>query len=458
MKRILTASVATLGCKLNQSESDQISRQLRQAGVTLVPFGGAADLYIINSCTVTHVGDRKSRHLVRQAVRANPESFVAVVGCYAETDPGAVAAIEGVGAVLGNRSKGDLLPSLRSLGLEFPAETDPDADVAAGFDLRCPGDEVYSPAGARTRAFVKVQEGCDNFCSYCIVPTARGHQHSRPAGEVVAEIRALAAEGYQEVVLTGVNITAYGRDHGAPQAREMAQGRGLLMLLERVLAETDVPRIRLSSLQPEDWSGDFYRLWDSGRMCRHLHFSLQSGCDSVLRRMRRRYNGERYRRVVDEARRALPGVALTSDVIAGFPGETDAEHLETEIFLRSIGFAGLHVFKYSPRSGTPAAEMDGQVSPGVKQERSDRLMALAGEMSEEYRRRFLGTTLEVLWEEEISPGQARGLGLPGGWTGLSDNYVRVYAGGGGALGGSISGARAERLAGDGVVGTPTRWG
>lgn len=451
MKQVLTASVATLGCKLNQSESDQISRQLRQAGVTLVPFGGSADLYIINSCTVTHVGDRKSRHLVRQAVRSNPESFVAVVGCYAETDPGAVAAIEGVGAVLGNRSKDDLLSTLRSLGLEFPGETGMNMDAAADLSLR-------SPVDARTRAFVKVQEGCDNLCSYCIVPTARGHQHSRPAGEVIAEIRGLTSEGYQEVVLTGVNITAYGRDHGASDAREMSQGRGLLMLLERVLAETDVPRIRLSSLQPEDWSSDFYRIWDSGRVCRHLHFSLQSGCDSVLRRMRRRYNVDRYRRVVDEARRALAGVALTTDVIAGFPGETDAEHEETERFLRSIGFAGLHVFKYSPRSGTPAAEMGGQVDPRVKQERSDRLMALAGEMSEDYRRQFLGATLEVLWEEEISQGQRRGLGIHEGWTGLSDNYVRVYAGGGEALGGSISGARAERLAGDGVVGRLTRWG
>lgn len=441
MRRIRTASIATLGCKLNQSESDQMARQLVEAGVTLVPFGQPADLYLVNSCTVTHIGDRKSRQLIRQAVRANPEAFVAVAGCYAELEAEAVKAIEGVGAVLGNRGKDRLVELLREHSLEV-------------------GEGQGERLVPRTRAFVKTQEGCDNHCTYCIVPTARGHQRSRPVGEILEEIRRLVGEGHQEVVLTGVNITSYGRDWGSRATRENAQGRGLLRLLERILDETDLPRLRLSSLQPEDWNPDFCALWGSGRLCRHLHLSLQSGSDAVLKRMRRRYNVDEYARIVAEARQALPGVAITTDVIVGFPGETEEEQRETESFLRSIGFAGLHVFKYSPRSGTPAATMPDQVDPRVKQERSERLIALAEEMGREYRAQFLGSVLGVLWEESLPGGEARRLGLEvngSRWfTGLSDNYLRVYGSSPRDLAGTVSGARIERPAGEGVVGAPLR--
>ncbi|MHB0870295.1 MAG: tRNA (N(6)-L-threonylcarbamoyladenosine(37)-C(2))-methylthiotransferase MtaB, partial [Chloroflexota bacterium] len=441
MRRIRTASIATLGCKLNQSESDQMTRQLAEAGVTLVPFGQPADLYLVNSCTVTHIGDRKSRQLIRQAVRANPQAFVAVAGCYAEVEAEAVAAIEGVGAVLGNREKDRLVEALREydLLLGWDGLSDDEKGVAApikGAATAAVSREESSlergrgSAPSRTRAFVKIQEGCDNHCSYCIVPTARGHQRSRPAEEVVEEIRRLVAEGHQEVVLTGVNITAYGRDFGSRVTRENARGMGLLRLLERILAETELPRLRLSSLQPEDWTPAFYGLWGSDRLCRHLHLSLQSGSDAVLKRMRRRYNVEQYARIVDEARSALPGVAVTTDVIVGFPGESEAEFEETQGFLRSIRFAGLHVFKYSPRTGTPAATMLDQVAPRVKQARSDRLIALAQEMAVEFRSQFLGSVLGTLWEERLPEREARRLGLNGGengsswWTGLSDNYVR----------------------------------
>ena len=314
---------------------------------------------------------------------------------------------------------------------------------------------------SRTRAFVKIQEGCDNNCSYCIVPTARGHQRSLPADEVLAEIRRLSSEGCQEIVLTGVNITSYGRDHGAPDARESARGLGLVRLLHSIVAETEIPRIRLSSLQPEDWNPRFYELWSTGRLCRQLHLSLQSGSDSVLRRMRRRYNTARYAQIVEEARRALPGVAITTDVIVGFPGETEAEHLETEEFLRSTGFAGLHVFKYSPRAGTDAAVMAGQVEPRVKQERSERLLALAEELSRSFRNQFDGAVLGVLWEESLSTAQASKLGLERDdgkifWSGISDNYLRVYASGPETLQGTISGARIGPVAGDGVLGALVR--
>jgi threonylcarbamoyladenosine tRNA methylthiotransferase MtaB len=260
-------------------------------------------------------------------------------------------------------------------------------------------------------------------------------------------------------VLTGVNITAYGRDYRSPSAGQNARGVGLLKLVARILEETDIPRLRLSSLQPEDWTPRFYDLWASGRLCRHLHLSLQSGSNAVLRRMRRRYNVSQYARIVEEARKALPGVAVTTDVIAGFPGESESEQLETERFLRSIGFAGLHVFKYSPRSGTDAAEMPGQVAPAVKQERSERLIGLAREMSRGFRSESLGTVLSVLWEEVGPAGEARGLGIEVDgtlWTGLSDNYIRVYGASPAALGGSISGARVTALAGEGVLAVPLR--
>ncbi len=487
--RIRTASIATLGCKLNQSESDQMARRLVQAGVAMVPFGQPADLCLINSCTVTHIGDRKSRQLIRQAIRANPAAFVAVAGCYAELEPDTVSAIEGVSAVLGNAGKERLIEALEGYALVLGGDfrdrraagqsAPPYAPGQGGLqnaEPRTQNPEPGSPAGAgsytqnpeaaqrpssHTRAFVKIQEGCDNFCSYCIVPRARGHQRSLPAEEILDEIGRLEAAGYGEIVLTGVNITAYGRDHGSTAARNSARGVGLVGLLERIVSETEIPRVRLSSLQPEDWNPRFYELWSSGRLCRHLHLSLQSGSDAVLRRMRRRYNTGQYARIVEEARRKLPEVAITTDVITGFPGESDAEHLETEAFLRSVDFAGLHVFKYSPRNGTDAAAMTDQVSPQVKQTRSDRLIALAEEMSRDFRAGFDGSVLGVLWEESLSPAQVRSIGVDGRdgriwWSGISDNYVRVYAAGPESLQGTIGGARIGALAGDGVLGTIVR--
>lgn len=310
------------------------------------------------------------------------------------------------------------------------------------------------------RAFVKVQDGCDNACSYCVVPRARGPHRSVPAEHAIAEIRSLVEAGYQEVVLTGVNISAYGRD-GTSESGAAARGQGLARLLRRILDETDLPRLRLSSLQPEDWHPDLFALWDSGRLCRHLHLSLQSGSNSVLRRMRRRYDVERYAAIVEEARRQVPGVAITTDVIVGFPGETDQEFAETERFIRAVGFAGLHVFKYSPREGTVAATMEGQVHSRVKQERSARLIALGGAMASDFASGFAGSVLSVLWEEPLTRSEVHRLLADGRngstwWSGLSDNYLRVYACGERILAGAIAGARVERTAGEGVLGVLAR--
>lgn len=462
--QIRTAAIATLGCKLNQSESDEMARQLDEAGVAIVPFGHAADLFIINSCTVTHVGDRKSRHLVRQAVRANPSAYVAVTGCYAELEPKTIEAIEGVSAIIGNAGKGKLLDALRERGLCFGVTDGESERVSEETSLpfsRSLAPSITRSLTAKTRAFVKIQEGCDNNCSYCIVPQARGEGHSLSTEAIVKEIRRRVDEGYQEVVLTGVNITAFDRDRGTASAVDAARGMGLVRLLEAILELTTIPRIRLSSLQPEDWNSGYYPLFDTGRLCRQLHLSLQSGSDAVLRRMRRRYNSRQYREIVEAARQEIPGVAITTDVIAGFPGETEEEHEESEQFLRSIGFAGLHVFKYSPRTGTPAATMPEQVPAQVKQDRSERLIGLADAMGREFRAGFAGTVLSVLWEEPLSRGDAQNLGLEqsGGrimWSGLSDNYIRVYARGPEGLHGTIGGAIIGPVVGDGVLGTLVR--
>lgn len=444
-----------------------MARQLAEAGVLLVPFGQQADLQVVNSCTVTHVGDRKSRQLIRQAARRHPDGYLLVAGCYAELEPKAVLSIDGVDAVLGNDEKDQLVGALRRRSLRVGHDLIPLPPSPEGRGKHFPspvGGEVGDgPEGGprRTRAFVKIQDGCDNRCSYCVVPAARGHQRSRPLEDILRELQVLVAEGYREVVLTGVNITSYGRDYIHSHGQE-AGATDLYGLLRRILAETEVQRLRLSSLQPEDWGPRFYDLWESGRLCRHLHLSLQSGSGAVLERMRRRYNLDGYADLVQGARRALPGVAITTDVIVGFPGESEAEQSETEQFLRSIGFAGLHVFKYSSRAGTPAAKMAGQVAPRVKQERSQRLIDLGERMAHEFRARLVGTVLSVLWEEPLSGTEARrvGLGANGSpsscWMGLSDSYVRVYADGSPDLKGMISGARVERLAGEGVVGTTLR--
>jgi threonylcarbamoyladenosine tRNA methylthiotransferase MtaB len=461
LKQIRTASIATLGCKLNQSESDRMARQLSDAGVSIVQNGQPVDLFVVNSCTVTHIGDRKSRQLIRHAVRSNPEAFVLVTGCYAEMDPETVSAIEGVNAVLGNEGKERLVEALRGFGLEVGGSSHP-VDQPEGrsttLQLLCEnklGISQREMGHERSRAFVKIQEGCDNYCTYCIVPMARGHRRSRPAEDIVDEIKRLVLEGRQEIVLTGVNITAYGRDYGVKDEQPKDRSQGLRELVERILAETNVPRIRLTSLQPQDWSSNMYDLWNSGRLCRHLHLSLQSGSDTVLKRMRRRYNVDQYARIVAEAKKALPGVAITTDVIVGFPGETESEFLETEEFLRSISLAGFHVFKYSPREGTPAAKMPDQVDPKVKQERSDRLIALARESGEKFRASLIGSMLEVFWEERLTPDEARRLGLRSEgsvcWKGLSDNYVKVYAAEPEWIGGRITGAKVEKLSGDGVL-------
>ncbi len=393
-----TVALESLGCKLNQAEIQSLARQLAGAGYRLVSPADKADIYILNTCTVTHVADRKSRHLLRLARRRNPAARLVAIGCYAQRSPNELAGIEGVELVLDNRQKWHLLKLLGDAGsVSSPS--------APAYITPHQGDR-------RTRAFIKVQDGCRSFCAYCIVPLVRNREQSVPVEKVIALVKELAVNDCKEVVLTGTEIGTYN-----------CNGTGFRGLLEQVLLETEIPRLRISSLQPPEISPELIGLWQNPRLCPHFHLSLQSGSDTVLTRMKRRYTSAEYRSVVALIRDALPEAAVTTDVIVGFPGETDAEFRETYDFCRQLEFARIHVFPYSPRPGTGAATMPQQVSEKVKKQRSQQMLALAEESAKIFQQGFLGKTLEVLWEKKAG----------GVWSGLTGNYIKVYAGSGGDL-------------------------
>jgi len=380
-------ALETVGCKLNQAETQLLSRQFARAGYRLVPPDDGADVYVLNTCTVTHVADGKCRRLLKSARRRNPSALVVAIGCYVERARRELTQMKGVDLVLDNRQKMDLLLRLKEYG--YPAH---------------PGASS-TRADFRTRAFIKVQDGCDNFCSYCIVPLVRGRGKSQPLERVISEVKTRVADGYQEVVLTGTEIGAY-----------RYEGTGLKELLQLILKETRVARLRLSSLQPQEITPELLGLWADERLCRQFHLSLQSGSDAVLKQMKRRYSTSDYQRAVALIRQAVPGVAITTDVIVGFPSETEAEFEQSYSFCKQMQFARIHVFSYSPRPGTQAALMPHQVEDKVKRERSRRMLALGRACVRSFRRKFLGKTLLVLWEKETC----------GVWSGLTDNYIRVY--------------------------------
>jgi len=386
MRVYLTA----LGCKLNQSEVESWARGLAAAGCDIVKNPADADLYIINTCTVTHVAARKSRQIVRRCARANPQAEIIVTGCYAEVSPAELARLPGVSLVLGTTGKERLVESVAE---QF------------GLSLRQIKADFQRLPAMHTRAFVKIQDGCDNACTYCIVRIARGRQRSRPLHDILAEVLARQAEGYQELVLTGVHIGAYGRECG----------ESLADLIHAILAHTHFPRLRLSSIEPWDVSSDLLSVWENSRLCRHLHLPLQSGCDATLQRMNRRYTTAQYRDLVCRARAAIPDLAVTTDVIVGFPGEDEHEFAVGADFVASMDFARIHVFPFSPRPGTTAASMPGQVSVHTKKQRVERMCTIARQNAAAFRRRFIGRTMDVLWEN----------GQGDQWNGLTDNYIRV---------------------------------
>lgn len=406
--------LTSLGCKLNQAEIESLAREMAAAGFHVLTDPTHADWAIVNTCAVTQVADRKSRQLIRGLRRRNPALCIAVTGCSTASSPREIADLEGVALVVGNGDKARLLERLREADGSVPP---------------APRGPLPLPAG-RTRALVKVQDGCDNACTYCFVRLARGAQRSRPPDAVLGEVRERLDEGYREIVLTGVHIGAYGRDSapGAPLPPEA--GWSLARLVRRVLCETAVGRVRLSSIEPQDLTDDLLALWGDGRLCRHVHLPIQSGSDAVLRRMGRAYDARHVAERAEALRRRAPDIAITTDVMVGFPGETDEEFAATMAFVEAIGFSRLHVFRFSPRPGTAAARMEGRVSPAVARARSRALIERGRELALNYHRRLVGRRdVVALLEERAGPADGGAL-----WTGLTDTYVRVRARGEGDLG------------------------
>lgn len=431
-----TATLVSLGCKVNQGELRQWGLALARAGVSLVDAGSEADLAIVNTCAVTCDGDKASRKAIRQAARRNPDSFVVATGCYASIDPEAVADATGVDLVVANADKDTLVQRLVDLGVVAPGSCDADAGDQAGAAQPAadawthrserPGWVTRLPALERkARAFVKVQDGCNSHCTYCIVPAARGPQRSRSIRAVVDEIGLLYRLGYREAVLSGVQIGAYGSDWDRASGRvRRGSGPSLTALVERILIETPMPRVRISSIQPQDWPPGLLDLWQDSRLCRHLHLPLQSGSDSVLRRMVRRYRVADFRTLVERVRAAVPEIAITADLMVAFPGESEAEHAASLDFVGEMAFAEQHVFRYSPRPGTAAVRLADEVPPDTAKRRAAEARALDADQRARYQEPFVGRTVEVLWEEPI---MAAGTADEATWSGLTDNYLRVQA-------------------------------
>ncbi len=390
-----------VGCRLNQSEIDSMSRQFSALGHEIVDTPADADQLILNTCAVTNEATRTSRKLIREFHRQNPSGETTVTGCYAQLEPQQLAGLPGVKRVVGNDEKDRLVSMITGAPIEI-------------FDSE-PHERAPLPGTmGRTRAFVKVQDGCDNACTFCVTTIARGSGRSRSIAEVVQEVNALHNFGYREAVLTGVHLGSYGHDLGDDD--------GLTHLVQALLNDSDMPRLRLSSLEPWDLSPAFFELWADRRLCPHLHLPLQSGCDATLKRMRRHTSQSSFRALMQAARRAIPDVRITTDVIAGFPGETDDEFEQSTAFIREMDFGGLHVFRYSSRPGTPASRMRGQVNNRKRKERSARLLEMSESMTARFAERLHGTEAEVLWEQ-ISGA------TPDGYvhTGYTENYMRARA-------------------------------
>jgi threonylcarbamoyladenosine tRNA methylthiotransferase MtaB len=390
----------TIGCRLNQAEIESLARQFRTAGHEIVRTAAEAGLVVVNTCTVTAEAASDSRAAIRRAKRLGAEQIV-VTGCWATLEAGSAASMPGVQRIFPNQQKDRLVADLLGLSQEF-------------FDFEPLARQPLPGLHQRTRAFIKAQDGCDNACTFCITTVARGASRSRPVEEIAADIQAALEGGTKEIVLTGVQLESWGRDFKTPQR--------LSDLLAELLARTSIPRLRLSSIEPWDLEADFFRLWSDPRLCRHLHLPLQSGSTAVLKRMARKTRPDEFAALISSARSIIPDVAITTDLITGFPGETEAEFAETVKFVKVIGFSGGHVFPYSLRPGTPAARMKGLVRNDMAKKRAAALRLVLAESAEAYRRKFIGETMPVLWEARTHP-------IDSGWQieGLTDNYIRVVA-------------------------------
>ena len=408
--------IRTHGCKLNQADSDAIARQFNEAGYRLVNSVSEADVFVLNTCTVTANADAKARQALRAARRANPTAIIVATGCYPQRAVQELQQLDAVSLVVNNTQKDGLVSQVmelhRRVCLSPPL-------VNSNPVAPCP-DVGENPNGlppvaigtGRSRAMIKIQEGCDQVCAYCIVPRVRGRERSIPPETLIGEINRRTEEGFQEVVLTGTQLGTYGFD--LPQIN-------LVGLLRRILAETDLPRLRVSSLQPQEIRAELLQLWENSRLCPHFHVPLQSGSDAILKSMRRRYDTEGFGQSVRMIREFVRDPGISTDLIVGFPGEGEEEFRQSREFAASMGFSDMHIFPYSRRPGTSAHHFDRQVDAIDKRSRVNQMLEVASQASQEFRRNQLGQTRAVLWES------CREKGRPPTWSGLTDNYIRVYA-------------------------------
>lgn len=402
------AALHNLGCKVNAYETEAMQHLLEEAGYEIVPFTQKADVYVINTCSVTNMADRKSRQMLHKAKKNNPDSIVVATGCYVQTSEKEVLNDLSVDIVIGNDRKHDLVRLLEEYSLDSVNDTVDDIN-----DGKHDFEELFiDQTKEHTRAFIKVQDGCNQFCSYCIIPYARGRVRSRRFENVIAEVERLAANGFKEVVLTGIHLSSYGVD--------FEEATGLLELIQAVNAVKGIERIRLGSLEPkivtEHFASELSKL---DKICPHFHLSLQSGCDATLKRMNRKYTTKEYERGCELLRKYFVHPAITTDVIVGFPGETEEEFEQTEAYLEHIHFYEMHIFKYSKRKGTRAAVMPDQIDEQIKAARSEKLIALGHDMSKEFRKFYIGKNEEVLFEEKAVIGDKEY------FVGYTKEYVKV---------------------------------
>ena len=395
----------TLGCKVNQYETEAMLELFEKEGYEKAETEDYADVYVINTCTVTHMSDRKSRQYIRRMKKKNPDAIIAVVGCYSQVSPEEILSIDEVNLVMGTNDRKQIVEEVKKIDASRKVSTVDDIMKVKAFE-----EIEINKTNGKTRAFMKIQDGCDRYCSYCIIPYARGRVRSRDLESIVKEVENLASNGYKEVVLTGIHVASYGKDIKDSDIK-------LLDVIKQINDIEGIERIRLSSVEPILFTDEFVEAVSTmDKVCPHYHLSLQSGCDETLKRMKRRYTTEEYKAIVDRLRAAIPNVSITTDVIVGFPGETNEEFDKTYEFLKDIELTHMHVFKYSPRKGTPAATMENQVDPSTKHDRSEKLLQLNEENFNKFGQKMLGKEFNVLFEQKVGDNK---------YEGLTENYVKV---------------------------------
>lgn len=428
-----TVAFYTLGCKVNQYETEAMEENFENNGYEVVSYENIADIYVINTCTVTNLSDRKSRQFIRRAKKINKNAIVVVVGCYSQVSPKEIVEIEDVDVIIGTTDRNKIVELCEKAKI-----SNEKINIVRNVNTQKEFESInIDTIRSKTRAYIKIQDGCNQFCTYCIIPYARGPIRSRKLVNILNETKKLAAAGFKEVVLTGIHVASYGKD---------IKNLSLLKALEEVGKIEGIERIRLSSIEPTLIDHAFMEsILKIGKVCNHFHLSLQSGSDNVLNRMNRKYTTKEYEDIVNIIRRYMPDAGITTDIIVGFPGETDEEFKETCDFVKKIGFSKIHVFKYSPRRGTPAAESKNQINGNIKNIRSQKLIELGEGLTKNFNSKFISKDLSVLFEEE-SKGQE------GFIEGYTTNYIRVKSKGSNRILGSIKNVKIECAQKDYLIG------